>query len=305
VTNDMTAELAGLMRAALDSATLPPPPELRMSMLDEARRRRSSGQWCGVVESICPMDAFRLATDRLERLLGDRLESEWVLPARRGWTVKDLVAHLVGADNHLGAVLGLWPHALPETATHVEVTAPAIAEFACATPETVVRRWRQGVDALVARAPEIEARRDQVVDFYGARLRIDDVLTVRSFEVWAHSEDIAAAVDCAIEPPEPARLALMTDLAIRLLPFGLHLTQRHLPTATARLVLTGAGGGTWDVPMVESCAPAAPDVVVILDVVEFCRHAAHGHLHAERLDAVEGDRSLVPVLLAGAAAFAE
>jgi hypothetical protein len=74
---------------------------------------------------------------------------------------------------------------------------------------------------------------------------------------------------------------------------------------TARLVLTGAGGGTRDVAMTEDSVLTTPDVVVVLDTVEFCRHAGRGHLRAEHLEGIDGDASRVPALLAGAAAFAE
>jgi uncharacterized protein (TIGR03083 family) len=304
--NEMDDELVDLVLGVLAADHATPPSALRDSVLEAARRRRPSGRWCGAIEPLRPMEAFRRATERLARLLGERSASDWDAPARGDWTVKDLVAHLIGADEYTRAIFGLSRHSLADsTPTHLRATEPTILELARAAPDAVVHRWTTGVDGLLAQASVLDARRAEIVDFYGLRLPIADVLTVRAFEVWAHSEDIAAALACPIEPPEPARLALMTELAVGLLPFALRLTQQSLPPGNARLVLTGPGGGTWDVPLTATSAPAPPDVVVVLDTVEYCRHAARGHLQPEAVDTVEGDRSLVPALLAAAAAFAE
>jgi uncharacterized protein (TIGR03083 family) len=306
MTNEDRELAAALLAALIEEDPEEPPVELRSAMLGRAQRRRPAGTWCGTLDPISSLEAFRRASAHLGAVLAMLGAHDWTLPARGAWTVKDVVAHLVGADEYTGAVLGLWASPVEDhRPTHLQATAPAMARLAPAAPAAVAAEWRRGVDALVAQEADLAPRLGDVVDLYGAPLPIGDVLTVRAFEVWAHSEEIAVAVGLRLDAPEPERIALMSELAVRLLPFGLHMTHEHVPPGTARLVLTGAGGGSWDVPFRPELVSAAPDVVVVLDVVEFCRHAAHGHLHAERMDEVEGDRTLVPPLLTGAAAFAE
>ena len=63
----------------------------------------------------------------------------------------------------------------------------------------------------------------------------------------------------------------MSDLAGRILPLALAVAGRTRDDMTARLVLTGDGGGEWLVAMGGGAAGATPDVTVTADVVEWCR----------------------------------
>jgi len=81
--------------------------------------------------------------------------------------------------------------------------------------------------------------------------------------------DIRQAVGWAPSVPDPSTLRLMTDLAARLLPHAAALPE----PVEVRLVLTGPGGGTWDVTM--GSAPAAATVAIVADAVGFCRLAAN------------------------------
>ena len=67
----------------------------------------------------------------------------------------------------------------------------------------------------------------------------------------------------------------MTDLAVRLLPHGVARVAGEVPPVDVHLVLTGAGGGTWDVALGERVAAAAvPEVAIVADAVGFCRLVA-------------------------------
>src|SRR5580704_3995597 len=72
--------------------------------------------------------------------------------------------------------------------------------------------------------------------------------------------------------PDASTLTLMTGLAARLLPYGAARTGLR-ETVSVHLVLTGAGGGTWDVP-VGSGARDPVCVSIVTDAVGFCRLAA-------------------------------
>jgi hypothetical protein len=85
------------------------------------------------------------------------------------------------------------------------------------------------------------------------------------------------------------------------------LAGRPAEGRTARIVLTGPGGGTWVQPLglgEEAAAGGEVDVVVEADAVEFCR------LAAKRLDPddlphrASGDGDLLADVLVGARVFA-
>jgi hypothetical protein len=81
----------------------------------------------------------------------------------------------------------------------------------------------------------------------------------------------------------------MSDLAARMLPYaaarmGLHPVDVHL-------VLTGPGGGTWDVAIGQGAGqdPGQESVVIVTDAVGFCRLAANRVTPAELDVSVTGD----------------
>jgi len=66
-----------------------------------------------------------------------------------------------------------------------------------------------------------------------------------------------------------------------------------------RIVLTGPGGGSFDIG-----EPGEPTVVLASDVLDYCRVAAR-RIEPDALDmTVEGDGTVVPALLEAARAFA-
>jgi len=72
------------------------------------------------------------------------------------------------------------------------------------------------------------------------------------------------------------------------------------------VVLTGAGGGEWTIPLHPGETPGEPDVTLTADVVEFCFLAADRRQPGDLEVAVEPPdaRPLADDLLAVAAAFA-
>ena len=71
-----------------------------------------------------------------------------------------------------------------------------------------------------------------------------------------------------------------------------------------RVVLEGAGGGSWVQPLDLGGAPGEPVLTVVADAVEFCRVAAKRTPPADLACTVVGDASLAPSVLAAAAVFA-
>ena len=102
--------------------------------------------------------------------------------------------------------------------------------------------------------------------------------------------------------PDASTLRQMTELATSMLPFGAMLAGLQGPISL-RLVLTGAGGGTWDVA-IGGDAPEPAAIAIVTDVVDFCRLAAN-RLNPADLDMqVTGDQSRAAGVLAAAAALA-
>ncbi len=71
------------------------------------------------------------------------------------------------------------------------------------------------------------------------------------------------------------------------------------PSPAPRVVLTGNGGGTFDLG-----DPSRRDTILVVDVVDYCRLAAR-RIAPDDLDMdVEGDRAVADRLLAAARVFA-
>ena len=73
---------------------------------------------------------------------------------------------------------------------------------------------------------------------------------------------------------------------------------------TARIVLTGRGGGVWNQPLQLGGDPAEPSVTIVADALEFCRLAAQ-RIAPDDLNAdIEGSNDLADNVLRGASVFA-
>jgi hypothetical protein len=136
-------------------------------------------------------------------------------------------------------------------------------------------------------------------------LPLGALLVVRAFELWTHENDIRGVVGWPASAPDAATLRLMTDLVARLLPIGVARAAAHSSPLDLRLVLTGAGGGTWDVPLgVRSGETGVPEVAVVADAIAFCRLVANRIEPADLRPHVSGAVEHADRVFAGAAALA-
>jgi hypothetical protein len=96
----------------------------------------------------------------------------------------------------------------------------------------------------------------------------------------------------------------MAEGSMTMVPSAMESSGLARPGRTARIVLTGPGGGDWTVPMQVGAQPGEPDVAVTLPVVDWCRRFSD-RLSAEDLDMlVNGDRRLGADLVTAAPVFA-
>jgi uncharacterized protein (TIGR03083 family) len=278
----------------------PLPAELRARVLDASRRARAAGQPVPAIPAISPAEAYSRAADALYGTLRALDAADWRRPAVRDLDVQGLVGHLTGVEGDTQRALAGDP-AVGE-ASHVASTQAAADRQAGRDPAQTLDEWRQAVDlTLVQMAGASEL--DTIIPLHGMRLPLRALLVARAFELWTHENDIRLASGLSLAVPDPATLHLMAALAASLLPYAAHRSGMRQP-ARVRLVLTGPGGGTWDVGIADVDRPDPRQVSIVTDVVGFCRLVADRAAQAELELHVTGDHDQAARVLTAAATLA-
>jgi uncharacterized protein (TIGR03083 family) len=168
--------------------------------------------------------------------------------------------------------------------------------------ETVSQTWWSEVLKLITACAELGP--DHALTYHHLAGSLQGLLVVRTFELWTHGNDIREAIGRPADDLDEDRLSLMVGELMRVIPLGLALSGCPQPGRTARLQLTGMGGGNFDVALDPSTPVGTPDITLTADVIDLCRLAAN-RLSPDALDViVDGDRRLLEPVLVGAAAFA-
>jgi len=284
------------------TATQPDVPTgLRARVLEASQRARAAGEPVPAVPAISPAEAFSRAADALYRTLSALDSAAWARPAIRDLDVQGLVGHLTGVEDDVQRCLAGDPAV--KLADHVESTQAAATRQAGHDPAQTHGEWRDAVSRTVSL---VAARGDDddpeaCVALHGMYLPLRALLIVRAFELWIHENDIRLASGLPLAVPEPAVLRLMTRLAARLLPVA--VAGAGLPgPRRLHLVLTGPGGGTWDLDMTD---PAdAGEVSIVADAVGFCRLVADRTTPAELDPYITGDHGQAAGVLTAVATLA-
>ena len=275
-----------------------PPAGLRERVLAASLRARQAGHTVPEVPCISPDEAFSRAADAFNGLLCALGEPAWRLHVLRDLDVQGLVGHLIGVEEDVQRALS--DDSVVAHQDHVTSTQPA-ADRQAGRPVAATRTdWRRAADRTLelVRGADMAAG----VTVWGIPLPLGAALIARAFELWTHENDIRRAAGLPASVPDVPTLRLMTELATSMLPFGAMLTGLAGPV-NLRLVLTGPGGGTWDVA-IGGDAPEAVAIGIVTDVVGFCRLAAN-RLNPADLDTyVTGDQDRAAGVLAAAAALA-
>ena len=274
------------------------PDGLRDRVLAASLRARAAGRPEPAAPQIAPDEAFSRAADAFYGMLGVLQAEDWRRSALRGLDVQGLVGHLTGVEEDVHRGLAGDPRVAQ--AGHVESTQPAADRQAGRPPAQTRAEWRRATGRtldLVHAAGDPGAE----VAVHGMRLPLGMLLVVRAFELWIHDNDIRQVVGLPLAVPDPSTLSLMTETAARLLPHAAARGGLREPTSV-HLVLTGPGGGTWDIPIGHS--PAAAQVAIVTDAVGFCRLAAN-RATPDRLDLhITGDPDRAAAVLAVVSALA-
>jgi uncharacterized protein (TIGR03083 family) len=290
--DECAAEASSLreVAAVLGSAeTAPPPDHLEAAILSAALVARDPA-----------LVAYREAAATLEYVVDELPPEAWRTPIAGDWTPQDLLAHLAAIDSLLATTIGLEPVTAETNADFLGRTEEAIARNRQQAPDATVAEWRAVSRALIGFTCDAPPEAmDAPLDWFGMQLPVRQVLVTRAFETWIHTDDSRLAAHRPLESPTPASLAAMSDVAVHLLPRAL-----EADNAIARVVLTGPGGGTWDLVLGDADLGGPPDVVVTADTASFCRLAG-GRLTPDALAVdVQGDEQLAGRLVAAAAALA-
>ncbi len=217
--------------------------------------------------------------------------------------MRDLIVHCA-AEESLAAQLAGRPTVPDVTDTDIDARTEALlARFGDRPTAETLALWRESVDALQSWASE-PANQDATVQWLGADIPLLDVLTIRAFESWIHADDIRRAIGQPLASPPVEHLTIMSDFSGRTTGFGLLMAGRSRPGKTARLVLTGDGGGDWLIAMGGGDVAATADVTLTADVVDWCRLVGERIAPADLDCTIEGDADLGNDLLVAASAFA-
>jgi hypothetical protein len=204
------------------------------------------------------------------------------------------------------AVTGAEPAVTPSVEIEAR-TATFVETFGVRPLDEVRALWRESVDAILAWAASGVTQ--GYVPWFGQEVDRDVILAIRAFETWIHTDDIRRALGRALEPPRPSHLHLMAEFSMQSLPAWLVLADRTHPGRYARMVLTGAGGGSWLVPLgpdgaVTRSPDGAADVTVEVDVVDWCHRIGERVTVDAITTRVTGDRDLATDILESASVLA-
>jgi uncharacterized protein (TIGR03083 family) len=275
------------------------PAGLRERVLAASLQERAPGRAWPLVPAITGAEAFARAAGAFDALLGALRAEDWARPALRELNVQGLVGHLTGVEEDMHRALALDPEVA--MASHVASTQPAADRQAGRAVAQTHAEWRRAADRTIGLARGLG---DPAVELavHGLRLPLDFLLIARAFELWVHEIDIRRAVGLPPAVPDEPTLTLMTSSVAGMLPLAAALTGVHEPTSV-HLVLTGPGGGTWDLS-IGSDASDASATTIVTDAVGFC-HLVGNRAAPDDLELyIAGDSGRATRVLAAASALA-
>lgn len=294
------------------------PAGLRERVLERSRGVRSPGRATPEPEPISEVEAFRRTASSLASLLGSLTPDQWRQPALRGLDVQQLIGHLIGVEEDVQRAL--TGDASVAEVDHVASSEPSISRQSGQPVEHTLRSWVAAVSRTTDLADAADP--DAGVAVHTLRLTVRTLCVVRAFELWTHENDIRRALGLAQSRPDASTLTVMTRLAASLMPLAAAGCGLSDPVAL-RLVLTGPGGGTWQLSLGRSAtalpgvpAPAASQatrrpadlepaaVGIVADAAAFCSLVAN-RIAPEELDSyVTGDLERVRAILEAATTLA-
>ena len=203
------------------------------------------------------------------RAIDDLPDAALDVVTANGLTAHDLVVHLAAQESLLAQNLGV--PTIDDLDEEEIVARTARAAPALRRPRPRRRGRRSGASRSRPTATWAVANPDRTAIWRGLGLTRDDTLLVRVVRgVDPHRRPAARVGAADARRRSRGTSSLMSDLAGRILPLALAVAGRAHDGKTARLVLTGDGGGEWLVAMGARRPATSPDVTVTADVVDWC-----------------------------------
>jgi uncharacterized protein (TIGR03083 family) len=287
--------IAPLLAALAESDAVAPPAATRDLLLQRAAASPPT-----LAMPATPVELYIGRVRALRELLATLTADDWTKRAAPyDWTVHGLVAHLLVSDRYTAAVLGSGDMPSGPTSKHLELGADTIAaELTSPTADTVLR-WSTAAQTVsdIISAPGFDL--DAPMPLHGWPFSAAAGLVARAFELWTHTEDIERATGRRERETPATELRAMSSFSVNSLPLALPLVAPEQSMLPTRVVLTGAGGGTFDIG-----GDGTRVALVVADVVDYCRMVARRIDPADLDSTLEGDTHLAHALLNAGRVFA-
>jgi uncharacterized protein (TIGR03083 family) len=239
----------------------------------------------------------------------------------KGWTNRDVMAHLAAQDTAAAQLLGggvaeefeafreanggeFWVDGFNQWAVEVRKDVPK---------QEVLSAWGRAAGVFLEHAADLTdedwtARR---VAWVAGDLGVRYLIQSRIIEWWVHGEDIR--LGAGLEPNlQHWPIFLTNDLGIRMLPYALGLAGLSFPGASVRVDLEGMGGGSWHWGLSAHESPAEdkkPDAFIEGRAYAFClvasRRVAAEHFLEDGNLVIGGDEELAELVLEHIRAYVE
>lgn len=182
-----------------------------------------------------------------------------------GWTNRDVMCHLAAQDTAAAQLAAGGPAEEFDafrTANAGDLWVGGFNDWAVGvrterSTRDILTDWGRAADALLAGLAAItdEQWTSRRVQWVAGDIGLRYLLQSRIVEWWLHGEDIREG-SALEENLQHWPLFLVSDLAIRMLPWSLAQQGLEYPGRSIRVDLEGVGGGTWHWGLSQSAVPA-------------------------------------------------
>lgn len=217
-------------------------------------------------------DDLEAEDEQLESMLASLSDNQWLAPsAATGWTVRDVIVHLLQTDEAVVRSIegGGGPLPAERAAGTLDDAMDRSVRGENAPPDRIFERWRTARRAASRALRGADPNRSS--PWATNPLRPRTLATTRLAEHWAHALDISGPLDLPF--PDTARLRHIAWLAHRSLPYAFSLAGEEDHEVCCDL--SGPEGEAW------TFGPPEADSTIRGPAGEFCRVAARRLVPAE------------------------